>query len=158
MNEIHVSSGQLVFLIKKSRETIRRYRDLGLPCDGRNKYPLSRCLQWLLENVWCPVTPGGESMADTKLRRERAKAKMAELLLAEREGSLIDKDVPLQWLCSHVTEAKSAFLDLPRRMGETLAATSDQREIESELRKEIRRILTDLADGRVSLGSQKGKK
>ena len=155
MTEIYVTSGQLCFLLKKSRETLRKYRDLGLPYEERNRYPLSRCLQWLLENVWCPVTPGGESMADTKLRRERAKAKMAELLLAEREGSLIDKDVPLQWLCGHVTEAKAAFLNMPRRMSEMLAATGDQKGIEAELRKEIRRILTDLADGKVHLAGRK---
>jgi hypothetical protein len=151
MNEIQVSSGQLVFLIKKSRETIRRYRDLGLPYDGRNKYPLSRCLQWLLENVWCPITPGGESMAGVKLRRELAKAKMQELLLAEKEGGLIPKDVPLQWLVSQVIAAKAAFLDMPRRMSEELAAIIDDKEIEHLLRKEIRRILTNLADGKVKI-------
>jgi len=91
------------------------------------------------------------ALVDAQLRRAVAKAKFDELRALKEEGELIPKDLPLQWLRGHVTEAKNAFWTLPRRMAETFAAEQDSRVIEVNLQEEIRRILTDLADGKVEV-------
>lgn len=43
-----------------------------------------------------------------------------------------------------VRGARAHFLGMPKRFGEVFATISDPREIESQLRSEICRILTDL--------------
>ena len=94
---------------------------------------------------------GQASLSEQKLRYAVARTRREELKVEEQEGRLIGKDIPLQWLQGHVTEAKAAFWDLPRRLSEELASITDQKEIEHLLRQEIRRILTDLANGKVKI-------
>jgi hypothetical protein len=89
------------------------------------------------------------ALAEAQLRRAIAKARLDELRALQEEDKLIAKDVPLKWLHGHVTEAKDAFWGLPRRMAEALAVETDSKIIEVTLQEEIRRILTDLADGKV---------
>jgi hypothetical protein len=88
------------------------------------------------------------ALVEAQLRRAIAKARIDELKALQEEGDLIKKDMPLRWLSDHVTEAKDAFWTLSRRMAETFATETDSKAIEVILQSEIRRILTDLADGK----------
>ena len=91
------------------------------------------------------VQGNGLTLTDVRTRHETAKAELAELKLQIQRGDLVPKGEQLVWLSMHVIQAKNALWTLPRRMAETLAIETDGREIESLLRSELRRILTDLA-------------
>lgn len=154
IQEISVSSKDLALIFNISTRTIWAWVSKGLPKLGRGQFPLLECIRWWRENILGDIQ-GQASLSEQKLRYAVARARREELTVQEREGQLIQKDLPLQWLQGHVTEAKGAFWDMPRRMAEELAATNDLKQVEHLLRQEIRRILTDLADGKVHLAEEK---
>jgi len=86
------------------------------------------------------------TLTDVRRQNEILKGELLGLKVKVERGDLVPRDQATQWLFGHVDEAKNAFWSLPRRMGPVLAPVSDEKEIEFVLRKEIREILTRLAE------------
>ena len=83
---------------------------------------------------------GGESYEDAKRRKEIAQANLHELKESSLRGDLVEKDQAIKWLVALISEAKTAFVALPRRLAPILYGMSDIRQIENELRSEIMKI------------------
>ena len=155
IQDIIVSARDLSILFSVTIRTIWKWAERGLPKERRGKFSLLKCVHWWRGNILGDIQ-GETNLAEQKLRFAVARARREELRVLETEGNLIDKDTPLAWLRGHVTEGKEAFWGLPRRMAETFAAETDSKAIEAILQKEIRRILTDLADGKSRLKTERG--
>jgi phage terminase Nu1 subunit (DNA packaging protein) len=145
-DEIFLTSKQFVIAFKISRETVRKWREKGMPAIEKNKYSLSECLQWVRENIWAPEDEEG-GMNEEKLLRERAKRKFDELKEQEKRGELIPRKESVKWVSLLVAECKAALWNIPRRLGPVLAVVNDERECEEILRKEHRKVLEELAKG-----------
>ena len=87
---------------------------------------------------------GGESFEEARRRKEIAQANLHELKEGLLRGDLIEKDQAMKWLIVLVSEAKTAFVALPRRIAPLLYGMPDIRQIENELRSEIMKILEKL--------------
>jgi phage terminase Nu1 subunit (DNA packaging protein) len=143
-DEIFLTSKQFVIAFKVSRETLRKWREKGMPCVDKNKYSLSGCLQWVRENIWAPKDDKGD-INQEKLLRERAKRKLDELIEKEKRGELVAREQTILWGAMAISNARLAFQAFPRRMSGPLALLSDPKEIELKLYKAIKEILEELA-------------
>jgi len=145
VNEIQVSSKQMVWLFAISRETLRHWREKGLPYNKKKKsYPLKHCLDWIRKNIWSPRDEHGDINKE-KLLRERAKRIQDEFKAEQLSGSLIPKDQAIVWLAALVAQTKQSLQGLARRVAPILALKKDEKDIEIELRGEVRAILLELA-------------
>jgi len=81
-----------------------------------------------------------ERTALTAIKKEREKLK-----LETERGNLVEKAWAMQILTMAVSEARTAFLGLPRRIAPVLAPKTDERDIEWDLREAIIGILRDLS-------------
>lgn len=145
VNEIFYTSKRMVWLYEISRESLRKWREKGLPYNENKKlYPLGACHKWIVENILRPKSENGDINKE-KLLRERAKRIQDEFKAEAMKENLIPKGKAEQWLHGHVEEAKTALWGLPRRMGPVLMSISDEKEIELLLREEIHKILEEMA-------------
>jgi phage terminase Nu1 subunit (DNA packaging protein) len=150
IENILVSVNDLGRLFEVTVRTIWKWNERGMPKEARGKFSLLKCVRWWRANILGDIQ-GETNLAEQKLRFAVARARREELRVSETEGKLINGEQPLSWLRGHVTEAKEAFWTLPRRMAESLACETDSKMIEVALQDEVRRILTDLADGKVKI-------
>lgn len=97
----------------------------------------------------------GESLQEAKRRKEIAQANLHELKESSLRGDLVEKDQAIKWLVALISEAKTAFVALPRRLAPVLYGMADIRQIENELRSEIMKILEKLSR---SSAQRNGKK
>ena len=93
-------------------------------------------------------TPSNRERTLIEVRRDNEvlKGELLAIKLKIEQGELVPKGESIQWLSSMVAVAKSAFWNMPRRMGEILSLIADPKEVELQLRKEIRIILEQLAE------------
>jgi len=98
---------------------------------------------------------GGESFEEARRRKEIAQANLHELKEGALRGELIEKDQAVKWIIVLVSEAKTAFLALPRRLAPMLYGISDIRQIENEIRVEIMKILEKLGRSIDKKGAKK---
>lgn len=96
-----------------------------------------------------PRTPDGEKVDgdywDSRSRRERAEAELAEMKLAEQRRTLISVKAVSEQLALDYATTREGLLQLPSRLGSTLAAETDPAAVERLLRTEIHQALTRLA-------------
>jgi hypothetical protein len=143
-DEIYLTSKQMCRLFKKSRETLRKWREKGLPYkDG--KYPLFSCMDWVIENVFSMDESMENDINQERLLRERARRIQDEIKAEHMSGAFVPKDQAVHWLASMLSEARQALTGLPRRVAGSLLTKTDERDIELELRSEINKILWRLA-------------
>ena len=116
---------------------------------GRGQYDGKMAVKLYIENYIAPKyrgsKEGGESYEDAKRRKEIAQANLHELKESSLRGDLVEKDQAIKWLVALISEAKTAFVALPRRLAPVLYGMSDIRQIENELRSEIMKILEKLS-------------
>jgi len=85
--------------------------------------------------------------AQEKARKDKADADLKELQIAKLRGELVSAE---EWDMEQAKvdmEIKSGFLALPSRMARELADESDPRKVQTALDKEVREVLSSLADG-----------
>lgn len=139
LSEITVTSGDFASLFEVSRRTVESWKREGMPHLKRGILLLEGVRWWRAERF-----KELDALKEARIKKETAKAKIAELDAAEREKSLIRREEAIQWLSTIVSEAKQGFLNLPRRVGEILVGR-DGKEIEAILRFEIHEILWQLS-------------
>ena len=145
MDEIYLTSKQMVWLYGVSRETIRKWSDKGMPRAKVNQYPLKACFDWIRENIFSVDESVSLDISQEKLLRERAKRIQDEIKAQQMSGQVVPRDQAIAWVSKLLTEARLAFLGLPRRLAGSLVILQDEREIESVLRHEITKILWQLS-------------
>jgi hypothetical protein len=80
-----------------------------------------------------------------KTLRETAEARIAQIRLQELRREVISVQAVRQQLAMDYTTTRESLLQLPSRLGSTLAAESDPAAVERLLRAEIHQALTRLA-------------
>lgn len=111
------------------------------------------------KKVGSAIAPNGSdgiSYIDIKKTHEMLKSRLTELELKVKTNELVPKSWAMEFLALQINTAKAHFLGMPKRFGEVFATLSDAKEIESLLRSEIRRILTEL--GRQIFNEEKTKR
>jgi hypothetical protein len=102
-----------------------------------------------------PIESNGlQSLTDVRRDHELLKKQLTGLQLEIAKGNLVPRDQAIQWVIDQIMVAKSGFLSLPYRLREPLAVVSDPKEIFQILRKEVRELLTRMAN---SLNPEKKK-
>jgi len=135
----------MVYLLTISRETLRHWREKGLPYNKKKKcYPLKNCLHWIRNNIWSPRDDYGD-IRQEKLRRERAKRRQDECKAAEMEKKLIPVEQLEEILSILVVEFSQGIKGLAKRLSPALVLCKDQKEIEMLLRKEHNYYLEQMA-------------
>jgi hypothetical protein len=87
---------------------------------------------------------GERTLIEVRRDNEVLKGELLAIKLKIEQGELVPKGESIRWLCTTVVAAKSAFWNMPKRMAEVLSLIRDPKEIEFQLRKEIRMILEEL--------------
>jgi phage terminase Nu1 subunit (DNA packaging protein) len=136
--------------------SITRWVKDGLPRAATGKFCLPECVTWLVERARASGAGSDDEGKRwlTIFRKERAL--ISELERKKLEGSLIPRDEAVKWAVSLATEAKMAFLALPRRTAPVLYG-KEIRDIEALLRTEIRAILTRLAQRGINRNRKRSK-
>jgi len=143
MKKILVSQTDLAKFENLSTRRVRELMKYGVfSKEPSGKYDLLKSNHSFIAHLRKQVE--GDEMKAAKLRRELSKARLSELETAEKEKSLIPRGEAVSWLSQIVSEAKQGFLNLPRRVAETLMGR-DPKEIEAILRFEIHDILWRLS-------------
>mgnify|MGYP003385716122 CR=1 FL=1 len=93
-----------------------------------------------------PIVNSGPSFAQSRAVREAYNARLAKLSYEEKSGSLVKVDiVKVAWF-NTLRVLRDRVLGLPDRMAPVLSAESDPKVVRDLLEKELRQILTDVAD------------
>jgi hypothetical protein len=85
-----------------------------------------------------------QSLTETRQQHEAVKMELTKLKLEIEKGNLVHRNQAEQWLSSIIDKARSHLLGFPKRLAGPLAIMTDEKEIEQELRKEIRRVLEEM--------------
>lgn len=128
-----------------------------MPRSEKNKYPLFACHDWVIENIYTIDETVENDINREKLLRERAKRIQDEIKAEQMAGIMVPRDQAMHWLSDIIGEVRQALFGLPRRLAASLLAKTDERDIETELRSEIKRILWSLASP-LEKNRRKGKK
>lgn len=159
--QVILTTKQVLFNFKLSRETLRRWTEKGLQRVERGKFDLREVIRFRDENIF-GSNHDEKQKAETRIKQ--AKATIAELEVAELEKSLIPKEQVLKWLSEIILEARQALLNIPHRLCEQLVVETDSKVILEILRNEIYDALNRLGTGRKSIkknlekGGSNGKK
>jgi phage terminase Nu1 subunit (DNA packaging protein) len=135
-----VTSQEISILFGVSRRTVENWKREGMPHMKRG-IPFCEAFKWWRAERFKEL---GE-LREARTRREIARARMAELEMQGKEGSLIDRNVPIEWLRGHIFEVKTVLEGIPRRLSGELAPIQNEKEIEFVLRREIRSIENQLS-------------
>lgn len=150
----HLTTEQLTYMWGVTKKTIAEWskgeRGWLLPAKlKRGVYDAHIANRLYIENQIIPKyarpDDGCESLDDARRRKEIAVANLKELQEGQLRGDLIEKDQAVQWVIGLVTEAKVVLMAMPRRLAPVIYGSSDIRDIENKIRREITRILDKLA-------------
>jgi hypothetical protein len=92
-----------------------------------------------------PAAEGGEGdYWQSRSRREKAEADMAELKLAEQLGQLVRADAVRSAWAKRTAGMREALLQIPSRLSAVLAAESSQARCHDALQQELHAVLQQL--------------
>jgi hypothetical protein len=100
-----------------------------------------------------PVAP---ALAAVRLRREKAKAELAELSLQKLQGELVDRATAERVVFAYVRGIRNAWQTWPSRISAKLAAETgaDAGKLHRALEREVRAHLEALSEERFSLDGE----
>lgn len=85
------------------------------------------------------------SLADSKMRREHALARKAELDCAAREGELVSRDAVISKWKGVALKVRSALLAIPDRISPVIAGELDSHKVHHLLTEELKYVLRNLS-------------
>ena len=112
---------------------------------SKKSYGLAEITRYRVKFLEEQVQQKEDVLRDAKLRKLEAEAKLAEIALAEKEGSLVTIDEVREQWAGTITRAKSRFLGIPDRLALELSQESDPRVIQARLTSVILEGLQELA-------------
>jgi len=126
-----LSQKTLVDILGTSRKVLLEWESEGLPRNSDRTYNLYSVLPWL-KTRWYQGTK--EAKDSPALERYRlAKARMAEVELAERRGKLIDIESVERGRVERIHMVKRIMFSIPNSASPVLATMSEPREIHKYL-------------------------
>jgi phage terminase Nu1 subunit (DNA packaging protein) len=140
----------LARILGTSRKAIARYVDQGLPVHvpapyaSERKFDTIAVIRWLIGRNRVDTPTGDVTHAEAARRLTTAKARRAELLLAEDEKELVRVDDVTQLFADKLVTFRAALYELPDRRAKELAISSDPSEISRILYAEIDVAMTTL--------------
>lgn len=93
-----------------------------------------------------PAGQGEGDYWDSRARRERAEADMAELKLKEQLGELVRAADVRAEVAKKAAALREALMQLPARLSPVLAAEGDAGRVHDQLQAELRLVLQQLTD------------
>ena len=90
--------------------------------------------------------PTGPTYSESRAKREESKAKLAELELEEKMGSLISAEKVKKDFFEIAALVRGALFNIPTMVSPELAAETNPRKVEARLEKAIREALEALAE------------
>ena len=129
--------------------TDRRYRQLAdegiVPRPEKGNIDFVAATKALIEYYRkLAEADGSLSLQDERTRWTGIKADIAALELERTKGNLVDRQQAIAWLCEQISNATMSFKGLARRLAPSLAVITDEKELEEQLRKEIKSIIDRL--------------
>lgn len=143
-----VGTQQLADIIGKTPKWVNTLtRDGILVQVSRGKYELPENIQRYVEYVrGAGEDPEGINYNDEKAKHERAKRKLAELELAEKEGELIQVGEVEQLLSKMIGLFKSRCQTIPTKVAPLVQYEQELPKITVILKKEVAEALQELSD------------
>lgn len=147
-----VNQTQLAQALRLSTQQIRNLEREGLPVSrakGRQKfYLLADAIAWYLERKKAEVRAAVEptDFNSARARRERARARLAEMEVAKEEGRLIPRDVVEEIYGTKLMDVlRSGILNMPGRWGAQIVGLRSPREGESVLKRVASELLEEFS-------------
>ncbi len=134
---------QLAALLNLTTQQVRNLEDKGLPyrAEGRSKfYPLPGAIEWYVtfkqREAINRVGGGRGGLDESRARRERARARLAEIEVAKAEGQVVPTDVVEEVYGDRLLGAlRATILNMPGRWGTQIVGLSSPREAEAALKR-----------------------
>jgi len=143
MKQIFLNQKELAQFVNLSTRRIQQLKEKGVfKKESNKKYDLAKSVRGYISYLRSQAE--GDELKSARLRREIAKANMAEMEAMEKAGSLVRKGESLKLISMLIAEAKQNFRILPRRVSEVLVGR-DAKEIELILMHEIDDVLFTLS-------------
>lgn len=131
--EREVNTTELCNFFNVTRPIPSEWAKLGCPKKGRGKWDLKAVYDWYNDNI--VIDPAiKRNMAEAKLRREQAKAEMAELDCGRQKNELISREEVYRSWAERVREVRGGLLNFADRLAPVL---------EHKNRTEIYEIIKD---------------
>ncbi|MDO8739418.1 hypothetical protein [Candidatus Deferrimicrobium sp.] len=121
-----------------SRSTIGDWGRRGAPIAGGDPSAVAR---WFVKQ-----RPSGPKLSEERVRLLRAQARVAELELAERTGSMHKTAECRRSAFTLGRQLRDMILIVPDRVDAILAAEDDRARVNSTLRQELSQVLHEFAD------------
>lgn len=143
-----VNQKTLARVLNLTSRQIRNLEEVGLPGgrvaeNGRDRlYDLTVAVPWYVQRERERLKSTEKDEAD--IEKARAKAAMARLDLAEREGKLIPVALHTKLLGEILGEVRSRTLNLPGSVAPQLVGMDEEREVVAVLRPAVDRCLQSL--------------
>ena len=144
---LEVNQKTLAEVLNLTTRQVRNLDELGLPSrpapNGKDRlYSLPRAVGWYLDRERERLRPSAKDQADA--RRAAAQARLAELELEEREGSLLPVVVHQRVMGEVFDDVRSNLLNLPGSVATQLVGLAEPREAVAVLRPAVDNCLTRL--------------
>ena len=141
MRDLIVSQQELAAWLTLSARRVRELTKAGVlqkDTQYRLRASVRRYIQFLR-------TESG-SLSGERARLVKSQADLSELKLRQRTGELVLRDAVEKFIFAMNRRVRDNFLNLPARTDALLAAESDRKTCFAILEKEVRQILTGLAN------------
>jgi phage terminase Nu1 subunit (DNA packaging protein) len=140
-----ISQTELAKFLGTSRTQVALYTRQGAPVhssDGHTTlHDSGAFVRWLIERHRAATPTQNVTHAEGQRRLTAAKARRAELLLAEDEGELVRVDDVTQGFADRLVAFRAALYEIPDRSAKQLAITSDPAEIARLLYEQVNTVL-----------------
>ncbi len=154
VDEIKLTQKELAYLLATHRSTISRYEAEGMPKEGRGAYPLKRVLDWLTARR--AELAGEKSLTAERTRQVSLRNRILQIQGDCLRGELTEKGEVLKELSLLYSSIRITILSWVKRLPPLLAGKSE-RELTEVLNLEVRRVLTDLANGHNEIARKERK-
>ena len=124
-------------------------RDYGMPRAERGQYDAAKCVHWYIAYLQQQIDEakaGSATQQQAELRVTLAKAEQEEIKLAEKKGKIINVEEAQKLWERVIVAVKDNLLTLPAKLTSQFNLSLEQKSITE---KEIRNILTDLANATI---------
>lgn len=150
-----VTRDQLAEVLGLKAVTINALVTDGMPRHAHGRYDLAAAVQWYIETWRKRVddlkTAGGDT--SERKRYDAARARQAELQLAERERQLVPAEEVARVLTRVASMVVSTLEALPARRATELAQLSEPGPIQSLLTEDVHSVRQSIADAITAFGA-----
>jgi phage terminase Nu1 subunit (DNA packaging protein) len=150
-----VNARELARMLGVTNATIRDWEASGLPILKKgspgvpSEYDSVACVRWWAENI-SGKTQTPVDLADAEKREAIARAELRELELMVKKGQFVMADDVERTYTRAFANIKTKLQAMPTKLAPRLVGFANPAEIQDVIAKEVRGVLTSLADGVVT--------